>query len=183
MDCVAQQHNVRHVKRSVCQRLCAAVWAGMGDACLHPEKDAMQAVLCTARTALLLRAPILLQTWGEAQWCRCLQAFAEFSGIEARRRFTLTAQNFSCFFLVNIQAQHWNYCHMITKHQTLAKSVGSRQLLPLIYCCKRASGATASAAVIAPHANNNSAICLEGTVPPGNMLYRSSSARQHLECR
>lgn len=149
----------------------------MGDACLHPEKDAVQAVLCTTRTPLLLGAPILLQTWGDAG---ASAAFAEFSGIEACRRFTLTARNFSCSFLVNIQAQHWNYCHMITKHQTLAKSVGSRQLLPLMYCCKRVNGNTVSTAVIVPHGNTNSTICLEGTVLPGNTLYRSSSARQHL---
>lgn len=89
-------------EKRVPEAVCGCLSSRMGDVSLHPEKDAMQAVLCT--TPLLLRAPVLLQSWGDPSGAGASAAFAGLSGIEACRRFMLTAQTFSCLFLVNIQA-------------------------------------------------------------------------------
>lgn len=64
----------RHVKQIVCRRLCMTVYMPNWrmETRLHLEKDTTQTVLCTTKSHLLLRAPILLHTWGEILCCLCI---------------------------------------------------------------------------------------------------------------
>lgn len=68
--------HVRHVKGSVCQRLCAAVWAEGRDGRGVPASWEGCHASCAVhnQNTSVLRAPILLQTWGEALCCWCIRS-------------------------------------------------------------------------------------------------------------